>query len=497
MNWRLLLEFQGYNACVRSAAGKKKGYPMSSRRDFIMYAGAIFAGPFAAKSLPFLEQERRRAAPEPLPAAPTGMHGGLALSGNRRYLVDSEKGPFLLQGDAAWSLIVTLSKPDVSEYLQNRREKGFNAILVNLVEHKFCKNPPRNAEGEPPFTTAGDFATPNERYFEHADWILREASKNGIYILLAPIYLGYKGTDEGWIDELMALSLAKCLEYGRFLGRRYKDFENVIWVMGGDRNPESALERIDLISLGIKQYDSRHLFTAHCAPENDAAEQYGGGGWLSFNTVYTYELIHPRLYGAYNRKPAEPFILIESSYEGEHNSSEVQIRRQAYWTILCGGFGHVFGNNPIWHFDGPGLFPVEENWRQAMDLAGSVGMKHWGDLFRSRRWYELVPDEKHEVVVKGLGEFMGLDYLSAARTADGGTAIAYMPTSREITVDMAKISGDKASAWWFDPRSGEARSAGSFATQALHEFSPPGPGDWVLVLDEASKELPKPGTPRT
>lgn len=447
-----------------------------------------------AKSLPFLEPGRLRAASAPLPAAQSGVRGGLAASSNGRYLTDSEQRPFLLQGEAAWSLIVTLAKPDASEYLQNRREKGFSAILVNLIEHKFCKNPPRNAEGEAPFTTAGDFSTPNERYFEHADWILQEASKHGIYVLLAPIYLGYKGTNEGWTEELMALSPAKCLEYGRFLGRRYKGFDNIVWVMGGDRNPEAALERIDLIALGIREHDTTHLFTGHCAPEVDAAEQYGGGGWLNFNTVYTYELIHPRLYGAYNRKPAEPFILIESTYEGEHNSSEVQIRRQAYWTVLCGGFGHVFGNNPIWHFDGPGLFPVKDTWRQAMDLTGSVSMQHWGDLFRSRKWYELVPDLRHEVVTKGLGEFLGLDYLAAARTPDGSTVIAYMPTSRTITVDTSKISGSKANAWWFDPRSGEASPADSHATQGLAEYSPPGPGDWVLVLDDASKGMPKPGT---
>jgi Protein of unknown function (DUF4038)/Putative collagen-binding domain of a collagenase len=479
-------------ACTPPGAGKGEN-AMSSRRDFIKNAGAVLAMPFVAGGLPF-EQQARRASSAPATTAQKAARGTLSVSGNHRYLVDSENVPLLLQGDAAWSLVVTLGKAEVSEYLQNRREKDFNAILMNLIEHKFCKSPPRNREGEAPFTTAGDFSTPNERYFAYADWILQGTSKNGIYVLLAPIYLGYKGTDEGWMEELMALSPGKCLEYGRYLGRRYRDFDNIIWVMGGDRDPESALERVDLIALGIKENDPRHLFTAHCAPENSAADQYGGGGWLSFNTVYTYELVHARLYGAYYRNPAEPFILIESSYEGEHNASEMQIRRQAYWTILCGGFGHVFGNNPIWHFDGPGLFPVKETWRQAMDLPGSVGMKHWGDLFRSRKWHELVPDEKHEVVTSGLGEFRGLDYLAAARTADGSTVIAYMPTSRAITVDMSKISGSRARAWWFDPRSGEASRAGAFATQGLHEFSPPGPGDWVLVLDDVSKRLPKPET---
>jgi Putative collagen-binding domain of a collagenase len=138
---------------------------------------------------------------------------------------------------------------------------------------------------------------------------------------------------------------------------------------------------------------------------------------------------------------------------------------------------------------------VKETWRQAMDLPGSVGMKHWGDLFRSRKWHELVPDQQHEVVTEGLGEFMGLDYLAAARTADGNTVMAYMPTSRTITVDMSKISGGHAQAWWFDPRSGSANEAGDFSTQGLRELSPPGPGDWLLVLDDASKELAKPGTP--
>ena len=466
---------------------------MRSRRDFIRNAGALVAGPFIAKGIPFNPQGDPANSASGT-AGQRATRGALAVSSNHRCLVDAENNPFLLQGDAAWSLIVTLSKADASAYLRNRREKGFNAILVNLIEHKFCKNPPRNAEGEAPFTTAGDFSTPNERYFAQADWIVQEASKNDIQVLLAPIYLGYKGTDEGWVEELLALSPQKCIEYGRYLGRRYKDFDNIIWVMGGDRNPETALERIDLIALGIREHDARHLFTAHCAPENDAAEQYGGGGWLSFNTVYTYQLVHPRLYGAYRRNPAEPFILIESSYEGEHNSSEAQIRRQAYWTILCGGFGHVFGNNPIWHFDGPTLFPVKGTWREAMDLPGSVSMKHWGDLFRSRNWHELVPDQKHEVVTQGLGEFMGLDYLAAARTADGGTVIAYMPTSRAIKVDMSKISGSRARAWWFDPRSGEASDAGAFATHGFCEFTPPGAGDWVLVLDDASKQLPTPGT---
>jgi hypothetical protein len=105
----------------------------------------------------------------------------------------------------------------------------------------------------------------------------------------------------------------------------------------------------------------------------------------------------------------------------------------------------------------------------------------------------MVPDIKHEVVVDGLGEFTGLDYLGAARTGDGGTVIAYMPSARTFKVDMSKISGKMAAAWWFNPRTGEADSAGKFPTAGKKQFTPPGEGDWVFVLDDAARNLPAPG----
>jgi hypothetical protein len=431
-----------------------------------------------------------------MPAA-KGQSGGsvtqLTLSENHRYLVDQNHVPYLLQGDAGWSLIVVPSDQEVEQYLKNRRDKGFNAVLVELIEHKYSKKPPLNVAGDAPFLTPGDFTTPNEKYFVHADWVIRKAGEYGLQVLLTPIYLGYLGTDEGWIEELKKLKPEKCLEYGQFLGKRYKDFDNIIWVMGGDRNPSDVIEKIDLIALGIREFDKRHLFTAHGNSEPSTPEQFGSDGWLDINSSYSCETVHERLFRDYNHQPALPTFLIESCYEGEHNSSEVQIRRQAYWAVLCGGFGHIFGNNPLWHFEGPSLYPFEGTWEMAMDLLGSQSMMHWGKLFRSRRWFDLIPDQKHEVVIAGIGEFLGNDYLAAGRTLDGSTVIAYMPTKRTIKVDMSKVSGAQAVAWWFDPRSGRATEAGAFPTTGILEFTPPAEGDWVLVLDDASKKLPPPG----
>jgi len=237
--------------------------------------------------------------------------------------------------------------------------------------------------------------------------------------------------------------------------------------------------------LGIKEYDRRHLMTSQCEPESSSVDQFSAGGWMDFNAVYSYEIVHRKLLSEYNRKPIMPVFLIESSYEGEHNSSQVQIRRQAYWSVLCGGFGHVFGNFPV-DVSSPG-------WQFAMDSPGAYSMANWGRLFKSRPWHKLVPDQKHTVVTDGLGEFRGLDYLAAGSTNDGGTIIAYMPSARTIRIDIRKMSGTKVNAWWFDPTSGRTTSEGEFSAKGFADLSPPKEGDWVLVLDDASKKLPPPG----
>jgi hypothetical protein len=162
----------------------------------------------------------------------------------------------------------------------------------------------------------------------------------------------------------------------------------------------------------------------------------------------------------------------------------VQIRRQAYWAILSGATGQFMGNRPIWLFD--------LGWETALNSVGAQDMERLYLLFSSHPWYKLVPDEKHEVVVDGLGEFNGMDYLTAARASDGSTVMAYMPTSRTITVQMSSVSGTEAVAWWFNPRTAQVSEAGRSPTSGKKEFTPPSGGDWVLVLDDAARNLHRP-----
>jgi hypothetical protein len=58
---------------------------------------------------------------------------------------------------------------------------------------------------------------------------------------------------------------------------------------------------------------------------------------------------------------------------------------------------------------------------------------------------------------------------------------------------MDVIKGSKVKVWWFDPRNGQATLVGEFSNTGTRRFDPPALGeatDWVLVLDDASKNYP-------
>ncbi len=121
-------------------------------------------------------------------------------------------------------------------------------------------------------------------------------------------------------------------------------------------------------------------------------------------------------------------------------------------------------------------------------------MTEFAQLFHSRSWGTLVPDFSHSVLTSGYGTIGSSSYAAAARTSNGNTVIIYTPDQRGLTIDMTKVSGSQAKAWWFNPVSGQASLIGTYPTTGSQSFTPPSSGDWVLVLDNASLGLGAPGS---
>jgi hypothetical protein len=418
----------------------------------------------------------------------------LRVNAGSRYLADQSNQPFFWSGDAAWSLIAQLSTTDAGIYLDNRSEKGFTVLMVSLIEHKFCTKPPANFYGELPFT-GRIFATPNEKYFAHADSVIESAMRHNLVVLLAPLYLGYDCKDEGWCPEVKNASVDDLRSWGRFLGTRYRKFRNIIWLIGGDTDPYPVKDKVLAMVKGIREFDTVHLFSAHNQPESMAVNPWQDNSWLTVNNVYSYDsVLYKKYREAYDKKPVMPYYQIESAYENEHNSTPLQLRSQAYWAILSGAMGHIFGNCPIWHFGSAKSWCKATDWKLSMNDKGSLSMDYIQRFFRSRSWQTLVPDFENRLITSGYGTWGSKDHVAGARTSDGNTIVAYLPSKRTVTVNMSSIRGMKAKCWWYDPADGIATEIGIYPVSGSHNFAPPSEGDWLLVIDNYTANLPAPGS---
>lgn len=415
-----------------------------------------------------------------------GMQFPLRVEAGKHYPTDKESHPFFMHGEAAWSLIADLKDEDAYLYLEDRKARGFNTVLVNLIEHRFSRNAPANAYGQTPFTELGDFAALNEAYFAHADRILQKACDFGFLVLLTPAYLGYGGWDDGWYKEMTQAGAEKLEAYGRFVGYRYRHFENIMWVNGGDFDPPD-MDLVRAVAKGVMEEDPDALGTVHNAPETAPLEFWGYELWIQVNNVYTYGPVYAAAIREHKIRRGMPFFLMESAYEFEQDGTdEVRVRIQAYQAILSGAFGHIFGNNPIWHFGGPGLQPSTMTWREALDSPGTRSMEVLLDFVSSIEWWQLEPDTRNTFLVGGIGRDMARAVAATAR--DGSFAVVYMPGNKGVTVDLSRLSASPVDARWRDPTNGEVTEVdGSPFTAGKQDFKPPtnnsrGYPDWILEL---------------
>ena len=410
----------------------------------------------------------------------------LRVSPNRRRLLDGTGQPFLMQGDAAWSLIANTTIEGATRYLDARRALGFNTVMVSVIEYLFSADPPRNTAGDEPFLVPGNFTTPNPAYMDHVERVLELIAERGFLVLLAPAYLGYPDPHypgygnraEGWYDEVVANGVDGNRRWGEYLGRRFGRFANIMWMLGGDRNPGAALEPLNALAHGLRSTGITTPFTAHVHPEESPIEAFPGADWLDVNPTYTYGIVHQKLLADWNRDPAWPFFLIESTYEGEHDASELQIRRQAYWSVLCGGNGHLMGNRPMWLFG--------EGWEDALTSPASTAMARWGDFFRALPWFDLEPDQDRAFAIAGLGEARGLDRVTAAVSSSADLAVAYLPVRRPLTIDPGRLSGPRLSVEWFEPATGRRLAGDEVSNRNSLTLEPPFAEDSVLTIQRRS-----------
>jgi len=426
----------------------------------------------------------------------------ITISSNGLYLVNSYTNqPVFIVGDDGWGAITDLDSSDVTAYLQDRASRGYNAIWMGAVDNFSSPHFPANYYGYSPFDGA-DFTNEDPNYWANVDSVLTLASNLGITVFLSPAFVGQQA-GSGYYTSLLNSSDAVMTAYGTFLGSRYKDYDNIVWVLGGDAWPSVSglYQKLVDIGAGIASADPNHLITLegceHCATNGYNSVQaflavpMSVPSWLGLDWAYPqYSTTIAACQNAYNQSPFLPPLGGENYYELENGMTEPGLRFEMYSEVLSGCYlGRIFGNGAIWSFDSPNGSTCcrsgTPTWQSQLDSAGSVAEQYQGKLFSSREHWKLVPDLNHTVVTAGFGS--GLSMTTDARTSDGQTIIAYIPNGNAttITVDMSQItsSSSLATASWYNPQTGTTTPIGTYSNSGSQNFTAPDANDWVLVID--------------
>ncbi len=442
-------------------------------------------------------------------------NGDLRVSDNHRYLQNGDK-PFFWLGETGWLLPERLDRDEAQYYLANCAKAGYNVVQVQTTNA--C--PTFNVYGQSSFPFGFDFKNINRPgiygYWDHMDYIIKTAERYGIYIAMVCIW--------GSQVENGNFGVAEAKAYGKFLAERYKDYPNIIWVIGGDIRGDKKPEVFKTLANSIKAIDKKHLMTFHPRGRTTSAMFFNSEKWLDFNMFQSGH----RRYGQRNgdgdypieenteednwrfverslaTEPMKPVLDAEPIYEfipqGLHNPKETlwmdyDVRRYAYWSVFAGSFGHTYGHNNIMQMIKPGVIGSYgadgsvKPWYEAMKDPGFSQMIHLKKLMLAFPFFERVPDQS---VIAGAN---GERYDRAIATRGNDYLLVYNYTGRPMQIDLSKISGSKKNVWWYNTKNGQLTYIGEFDSKVVafqHDSGYCSGNDQVLIaIDSAADYIKK------
>ncbi len=408
-------------------------------------------------------------------------NGNLKVSDDRHYLIHENGRPFFWLGNTAWLLPERLTRDEVDFYLSREREEGYNVEQIQVLNAIPTFNIYGRQANDEQFSFA-QFTSKNVYgYWDHLDYIVDKAEANGIYIAMDCI----------WGSQISRMNVQQAAAYGRFLGNRYKDKPNIIWMIGGDVLGSKGTESWDALARAIKEVDKNHLMTFHPRGRTTSAQWFNDREWLDFNMFQSGH----RRYGQRNgdidypipdnteednwqyvslsQKPEnlKPVIDGEPSYEdipqGLHDINAPRwqandVRRYAFWAVFAGCFGHTYGHNSIMQFMRPGLSPAygaSKAWWDALNDPGYKQMKYLKRLMLSFPFTIRVADQS---IITGKN---GTQYDRIIATRGNDYLLVYNYSGKDMTIDLSKISGQQKNVWLMNPVDGSLKYLGEYSSR--------------------------------
>ncbi len=434
----------------------------------------------------------------------------LKIAANGRYFQTAGGKPFFWLGDTGWLLFTKCSREEAVQYLEKRKQQGFNVVQVMVLhtlqavnqygDSALVNNDITHPNAE---NTARSASESTNGYWNNIDFIVGEAAKRGIYMALVPLW--------GSNVKQGRIKAAQAAVYAKFLAQRYRKYNNIIWLNGGDIKGSDAMDVWMAIGSNLKKYDGRHLVTFHPRGRNSSSEWFHRQDWLDFNMfqsghknyVQDTSSSEKNHFGEdnwkfvnvdYALKPVKPSMDGEPSYEniphGLHDSLEKRwtaddVRRYAYWSVFAGGAGFTYGENAVMQFNKRGNagsnFGVNNNWMTTIDAPGAAQMKYLKELILSKSYFERQPAQ--QIIAGNNGE----RYNHLLATMGSRYAMIYTYMGNNFSIDAGKLRFKIKKAGWFNTKDGRTKALENFGKSGIVLFDPPGESaegnDWVLLLE--------------
>lgn len=405
------------------------------------------------------------------------------VSADQRHLAFPDGQPFFWLADTAWELFHRLDREETVHYLRARASQGFNVIqAVGLAEFDGLHQP--NRFGDRPLID-DDPTKLNEGYWKHVDWVLEQAAALGLYVGLLPTW-GDK-VSKAWGIGPVIFNETNAHVYGRLIGRRYAQADNVIWINGGDREPGDAINTWRALAKGLREGDDSHerLMTFHPQGGRSSGLDFQNDDWLDFNMLQTshgkpnLDYVAGLIRDSYQRTPTKPVLDGEPNYENhpiDFNKTQGyfddgHVRQSSYTSVFSGGCGITYGCHAVWQFAQDRFEPVNNpisHWKYSLGLPGACQIRHLKDLMLSLPFLKLEPADLVEAPSQA----------RCLSTPSRDVVVIYLPSGDSLRMRNA-IVGKPV---WLNPENGERMVAESADART---FAPPRRqtrvNDWVLI----------------
>jgi hypothetical protein len=414
-----------------------------------------------------------------------------------RQILDGNGNPIFLTIDSPWAVFHRLTVAERTTYLNARQANGFNAIISrgpHPADTVFGDTAPitiedfHNSQGYPAFDDPDDWSTVNSNYFDFVAEGVEAARDRNMTVLLCPAYCGYQAGVQGWASRMTAQTDSDMTTYGTWLGNRFKNYDNIIWLHGGDCDVDAyanLASRVDAIQAAIAAVAPNHLHMMHGAGEGTGRTNYDPG-YCEVDTSYSYEENSPAWNRtAYQDTPTLPYVFIEGRYQLSGGVTDVELRAQIWRAMMAGAQGQCVAHRECWNFQAAVAWGIQTDGSTYYNST----IYDFAGIAATHARTDLVPDFTNSILTSGQGTEGTSDYAIGAMTAANTEFWVYTPSQKALGLDLSTMTPADVQLTWINPATGATTAGTSGPKATITTATPPSAGDWVLKIDDSGNAV--------